>query len=364
MPKSRFQSEKLFLIQNWKLETQRIQPMVEESYVRNIGVRLVLECLDNSNVVINPLLKQAGLQLCDVYKENGWVPFYAHARFFDLAAQALNDPYFALKLARSIDPRDFGAVVYMGTCSKTLGDALLNLKQYIRIVTGAWKMEVVVQDENVALEFIPDETNFFDYQPATEWFVANLIHCYQFFIARDLPPREVHFVPQLGSGKNLDDYEKLLGCKVCFGQRHCQVIISREDMKLPIRNFDERLLGILKSHCDQLLREHELVQSVFLRDIRKHIIDRLPGGGAKAKNIAIEMGITERTMSRRLLDEDTNFSEILETLRHNLAMTYIQDKKLSLKQISYLLGYGNQSAFSVAFKRWRGCTPKEARNAL
>jgi len=337
--------------------------MVEESYVRNIGVRLVLECLDNSNVAIEPLLKQAGLQLCDVYKENGWVPFYAHARVFDLAAKALNDPYFALKLAHTIDPRDFGAVVYMGVCSKTLGDSLFNLKQYIRIVTGAWNMEVVMQGENVALEFIPDRTDFFDYQSATEWFVANLIHCYQFFIARDLPPREVHFVTQLESGKNLADYEKILGCKVCFDQNHCQVIIAREDLKLPIRNSDDRLLGILKLHCDQLLREHELVQSVFLRDIRKNIIDRLPGGGAKAKNIAIEMGLTERTMLRRLSNEDTNFSEILETLRHNLAMAYIQDKRLSLKQISYLLGYGNQSAFSVAFRRWRGCTPKEARNA-
>ncbi len=337
--------------------------MVEESYVRNIGVRLVLECLDNSNVAIEPLLKQAGLQLCDVYKENGWVPFYAHARVFDLAAKALNDPYFALKLAHTIDPRDFGAVVYMGACSKTLGDSLFNLKQYIRIVTGAWNMEVVMQGENVALEFIPDRTDFFDYQSATEWFVANLIHCYQFFIARDLPPREVHFVTQLESGKNLADYEKILGCKVCFDQNHCQVIIAREDLKLPIRNSDDRLLGILKLHCDQLLREHELVQSVFLRDIRKNIIDRLPGGGAKAKNIAIEMGLTERTMLRRLSNEDTNFSEILETLRHNLAMAYIQDKRLSLKQVSYLLGYGNQSAFSVAFRRWRGCTPKEARNA-
>jgi len=82
-----------------------------------------------------------------------------------------------------------------------------------------------------------------------------------------------------------------------------------------------------------------------------------------AKNIASEMGLTERTMSRRLSDKDTNFSEILETMRYNLAMTYVQDKNLSLKQISYLLGYGNQSAFSVAFKRWRDCTPKEARNA-
>ncbi len=335
--------------------------MVEESYVRNIGVGLVLECLDNSNVVVEPLLKQAGLQLCDVYKENGWVPFYAHARFFDLAATALNDPCFALKLAHSIDPREFGAVVYMGTCSKTLGDALFNLKQYFRVVTGAWSMDVLMQDENVVLEFIPDKTDFFEYQSATEWFVANLIHCYQFFIARDLPPREVHFVTQLASGKNLVDYEKILGCKVRFGQRHCQVIISREDIKIPTRNSDDRLLGILKLHCDQLLREHELVQSDFSRDIRKSIIDRLPGGGAKAKNIAIVMGMTERTMSRRLADEDTNFFEILETLRYNLAMTYIQDKKLSLKQISYLLGYGNQSAFSVAFRRWRGCTPKQAR---
>lgn len=337
--------------------------MVGTSYVRNISVRLVLEHLKKADIAAESVLSQAGLLMSDVYKEDGWLPFYNHARFFEAAAQALNDPFFALKLARDTDTREFGALAYVGTSSTTLGNSLLNLKRYLRVVTGAWNMDVVPQDESVILEIIPDHPGFFDHQLATEWFVANLIHGYQFFIARTFPPREVHFVAPLSDRESQARYEELFGCKVRFGQDNCQIILDRKAMKLPVKSSDERLLKVLKVYCEQFLQSHETSQSVISAKVRKSMIDLLPSGRAKAKFIAAELGLTERTMLRRLADENTSFSNIREALRCDLAMKYIQDKRLSLKQIAYLLGYGDQSAFSVAFKRWKGHTPKEARKS-
>jgi len=336
--------------------------MVERSYVRNVSARLVCEHLKKADVVVEPLLRLAGLQLCEVYKEDGWVPFHNHARFFDAAAQALEQPLFALKLSLDIDPREFGALAYVGINSRSLGESLHNLKRYIRVVTGAWNMEVLRRDRFVILEIIPDHPDYFEHQPATDWFIANLIRCYQFFIDKDLPPQEVRFVAPLADSKNLAGYQQHFGCKVSFGQKHCQIILDQEAMQLPIKSSDDRLLKVLKLHCDQLLQEHYCIDSVFTTRIREKIIDLLPSGRGKAKFIAAELGLTERTLLRRLADEGTSFSEILEDVRCTLADKYIQDNRLSLKQIAYLLGYGDQSAFSVAFKRWKGCTPKQARN--
>ncbi len=336
--------------------------MVESSYVRNVSARLVFERLKQADVGVEPLLRLAGLQLCDVYKEDGWIPFQNHARFFDAAVQALGDPFFALKLSLDIDPREFGALAYVGLTSKTLGESLQNLKHYIRVVTGAWNMDVLRRDRFVILEITPDHPDYFEYQPATEWFVANLIRCYQFFIAKKLAPHEVRFVAPLATRNNLVEYQEHFGCTVSFGQENCQIILEQDAMHLPIKSSDERLLKVLKLHCDQLLQEHYSVGSVFTTRIRENIIDLLPSGRGKAKFIAAEMGLTERTLLRRLADEGTSFSKIREDLRCDLATKYIQDKRLSLKQVAYLLGYGDQSAFSVAFRRWKGCTPKQARN--
>ena len=337
--------------------------MVEESCVRNISVRLVLDHLKKKGVTIEPLLSRCNLLMCEVCKEDGWLPFYHHARFFEAAAEALNDPFFALKLARQVDPREFGALAYVGITSKTLGDALLNLKRYMRAVTGAWNMDVVIRDKVIILEIMPDHPEFFDYQVATQWFVANLIHGYQFFIDREYAPLEIQFPTPLREHGWLETYEQLFACKVSFGHERCHIILERDALDFPVKNSDERLLKVLKSHCDQFLQEHDYVQAEFTAKIREKIIDLLPSGRAKAKFIAAELGLTERTMLRRLADENTSFTELREDLRRDLANKYIRDKRLSLKQIAYLLGYRDQSAFSVAFRRWHGGTPKEARNS-
>ncbi len=337
--------------------------MVENSYVRNVSARLVFERLKKAGVDVEPLLSLAGLQQSDIYKEDGWISFHNHARFFEAAAQALDDPFFALKLSQDIDPREFGALAYVGITSKTLGEALFNLKRYIRVVTGAWNMDVLRRDRFVILEITPDHLDYFDCQPATEWFVANLIRCYQFSIDRNLPPHEVRFVAPLAQSNNLAGYQEYFGCKVSFGQENCQIILEHDAMQLPIKSADDRLLKVLKLHCDQLMQEHYCVDSVFTKRIRENIIDLLPSGRGKVKFIAAKLGLTERTLLRRLADEGTSFSEIREDLRCDLATKYIQDKRLSLKQIAYLLGYSDQSAFSVAFRRWKGCTPRQARNA-
>jgi len=337
--------------------------MVGVPHVRNISVRLVFESLEQARVDTEPLLAQAGLQTCDIFKDDGWVPFYSHARFIDAAAEVLNDPYFALKLSDKIHLREFGALTYIVISSKTLEDLLHNLKRYMRVVTEAWNLDIAVGDKEVVLEIIPDDPDFFKYQLATEWLLINLIHEYQLSLAKTLAPLRVCFVAPLAQNKSLSVYKKMFGCPVSFGQKRCLIILDRNDLQLPIKSSDDRLLQVLKQHCDQLLFEHEFAQSDFTLKVRKHIIDLLPSGRAKASFVADKLNMTQRTLLRRLADEGTNYSEILEAIRHELAMKYIREKRLSLKQIAYLLGYSDQSAFSVAFKRWNGCTPKAARIA-
>ncbi len=71
--------------------------------------------------------------------------------------------------------------------------------------------------------------------------------------------------------------------------------------------------------------------------------------------------MSERTLVRHVAEMGTSFTEILNKLRHELALKYIRQPELSLTQIAFLLGYSNQSAFSAAFKRTTGLTPREMR---
>ena len=87
----------------------------------------------------------------------------------------------------------------------------------------------------------------------------------------------------------------------------------------------------------------------------------LPHGRVLVEDVAGSLGMSERTLARKLSDEGLNFTEILQQLRHDLAVRYLDDRKLHVSKIAWLLGFNEVSAFTHAFKRWTGKTPREMR---
>jgi len=86
----------------------------------------------------------------------------------------------------------------------------------------------------------------------------------------------------------------------------------------------------------------------------------MPSGRARAHDIAAEIGISERSLRRRLEDEGTSLRGILEEVRKTHALNWLERRTMSPKQAASLLGYSDPSAFSRAFKRWTGRTPGRA----
>ena len=115
----------------------------------------------------------------------------------------------------------------------------------------------------------------------------------------------------------------------------------------------------------QLLR---LRADLDIRELRGNVDTRLRKVGdgeydaiVLAKAGLDRLGLSQRTFARRLSLEGHTFSEVLEKLRSDLAERYLTDESLSISKIAWLLGYQEVSAFTHAFKRWTGRTPREAR---
>ena len=85
--------------------------------------------------------------------------------------------------------------------------------------------------------------------------------------------------------------------------------------------------------------------------------------GVLVEDVARSLGMSKRTLARRLSDEGLNFTEILQQLRRDLAVRYLDDRKLHVSKIAWLLGFNEVSAFTHAFKRWTGKTPSQIRTA-
>ena len=161
---------------------------------------------------------------------------------------------------------------------------------------------------------------------------------------------------------NGSEFERFLGCRIAFGAGSDQVAFERTVERMPVVSADPYLNELLIGYCEEALSRTRRIKSGTLRtSVENAIAPLLPHGSARLDEVASKLGLTERTLSRRLATEGLTFGEILNQLRAELATSYLKEG-LPISEIAWLLGYRETSAFSAAFKRWSGASPRTARD--
>jgi AraC-like DNA-binding protein len=328
--------------------------------VVSVWPKTIVQDLREHGRPVEKILGEAGLDLRTVNREGGRIPWLGQARLLDIAARELADDCYGIHLAERVDVRDADVIAYLGLASRTLGDALANLARYGRVFTEAVRFEVVVADGAASLEFNPTSPTFALYRQQMEFSVGLVMKAYRDFTRQDITPLEVAFVHH--RHKRARDISRFFGCRVGYGERRARIALKAKDLAIPIPTADHRLLNILRRLADTMLQESGHKGDGLVPKVERLVVDLLPTGMARAKVIAAKLGISDRTLSRRLAAEGTSFDEILDRLRHDLAQRYIVGSDLSLSEIAFNLGYANQPAFTTAFKRWSGKSPGELRH--
>ena len=133
---------------------------------------------------------------------------------------------------------------------------------------------------------------------------------------------------------------------------------------LPTVSADPYLNRLLVGYCEDALSRRPPHRGTFRASVENAIVPLLPHGKVQVGEIARRLGTSQRTFARRLSAEGVTFSEVLESLRSDLARRHLADSNISISEIAWLLGYHEVSAFTHAFKRWTGKTPREARSQI
>ena len=126
---------------------------------------------------------------------------------------------------------------------------------------------------------------------------------------------------------------------------------------------DPYLNSLLVKFCEEALSDRAAARNTLRRDVENPIAVLLPHGKAHLDDVAARLGMSRRTLARRLASEGLTFAGVLAQLRVDLAKRELQDASLTISQVAWLLGYREVSAFTHAFKRWTGKTPREMRTA-
>ena len=133
--------------------------------------------------------------------------------------------------------------------------------------------------------------------------------------------------------------------------------------ELPLIHADPYLNSLLLKYCEAARTDRRGNVSQLRTRVENAASSLLPHGRVVVDDVARSLGMSKRTLARKHLDEGLTFTEILQQLRRDLAVQYLDDPKLHISKIAWLLGFNEVSAFTHAFKRWTGKTPSQIRRA-
>jgi AraC-like DNA-binding protein len=325
-----------------------------------IWAKRVSEVLQTTGLSADDVVKRAGIKPYLLTQEAARIPFRQHAKLLHLASQATGKGSFGLELAATgTDPRDNGLLVYAALSSKTFGESLKIVQRYLHVLNEAVDVDMNVSSEAVTLGVHIFDCDVLDLQQAVEFGMVNLVRSLRFLTGVRLRPVEVSFIHP--RKHEIETFERFFGCPVRFGTQQNSVVFSRRQLALPIATADLRLLGILTSYGDEILATHTGNSSDLRHQVENIIMKCLSRDEAKIQTVARELGMSGRTLARRLSELGTTFAEVSDDLRHDLAVTYLRERSLTPSQVAFLLGYSELSGFIHAFKRWTGMTPGEWR---
>lgn len=173
-----------------------------------------------------------------------------------------------------------------------------------------------------------------------------------------------HIVPlrieMTRSGPLSPAYRKYFGCKITTGARRNAIALDGADLDRPFPGHNPELLAILTPALSSSLEEIES-QSSISDKVKAVLKQRLASGKPDIADVARELGMSERTLQRRITDDGTSFRELLEGARQQLGREMLADSCNGIDEVAFLLGYQDTSSFYRAFRNWEGMTPAQWR---
>ena len=253
-----------------------------------------------------------------------------------------------------------GLLHYVVASSDTLGETLRRGVRYSAIVNEGITLKLREEKEmRITFEYAGVARHSDRHQ--IEFAMVTLVRTCRQLTNRHVPARRASFTHQRSD--DTSEYRTFFGSDVQFGAPVDEVAFSTSIRQIPVVGADPYLNELSINYCDQALAARSTKRSSFGSSVENVIALHLPHGKARVGEIARKLGVSQRTLARRLTSEGLTFAGVLQRLKSDLAKRHLADETLSISEIAWLLGYQDVSAFTHAFKRWTGKAPRAIRQA-
>jgi AraC-like DNA-binding protein len=304
------------------------------------------------------VLRKSGLPLTLWSSGSGMV---TTEQFFQLwrAVEELNDdPAFGLKLPKLVSLEQHHPASIAAHHARTFRDALQRFARY-KILCCLEEVRFSETKEECSLEF-----NWIMSREPAPRLLLDTAFMSSLELGRRGTQKKLHplRVELKRNAEHRDIFEEAFGCPIKFKAQRDAIVFRARDLDLPFVSYNAELLEMLTPQLDRQLEQRKIQQSCS--DQVKWVLKRMLGGPRPEINdVAKELGMSSRTLQRRITDEGASYRQLLNDSRHELAQFYLKEPSLGVSEIAYLLSYEDPSSFFRAFHEWEGTTPSEWKTA-
>jgi len=325
--------------------------MTQESFLATSGL-IVMRLVELHGINPQGFMRQAGVDPALLRDPKARVSAQLSDAVFAKATALIPDPAFALRAAACWHPSNLGSLGYAWLSSETLRTGLKRLERFGRILG---KVAYRCVDEPEDLHFIYDHRRGdVPYAHAIADFGMSIIvdMCRKNFGA-ELNPQAVHLrrpVPM-----NPEPWRDFYRCPIHFGADEDSFVLPRRIAETPLASANHEIAATFDAILTKQLAT--LIYPDVLSRCKVHLLQQLTSGEPSEQELASALGMSRRTLQRRLGDLGLTYKGVVDGTRYELALRYLDDPERSVTDITFLLGFSEQSAFTRAFKRWSGKAP-------
>jgi AraC-like DNA-binding protein len=318
----------------------------------------IVDALRGLRVDVARVLASAGLDEAQLADPERRIRVVQSLAIWDAAYREAGDPALGLRVVERLDFSKFSLFAYLAASSATAREAWQRATRYLRIVNDATEIEVEVDG---ARSICRTGLRGFELSRSQAEFSVGLMV--------KIAPRVV------GDGRALEAwfrharpeyaelYDRVLGCPVHFDAPFDGIGGSSRLLDRPLPHADSELCALLEEQARQHLARVPATRD--FRDVVRHrIAAALPHGDPGVEAVARALGMSSRTLRRRLRECGATHQQLLDEVRHELARRALEQRGISLNEVAFLLGFSDASAFHKAFRRWTGQSPGEVLRSL
>jgi AraC-like DNA-binding protein len=321
--------------------------------------RTAIEAARAAGVDVDAVLGREGITMDIVEEEDGRIDSDVLVQIWERMAATSGDPFFGLHAGeRFVSAKTVHVVGYAARHSRTLADCYARTVRFAPLTNEASEIEMWTEGSRAVVRVGPKPG-----LPTWPRCYAEMAVSAYLTIGRKWTG--VAFAPlgatfQHAAPADVSEYVRLFGESIRFGAPKNELYLASSTLELPLRENDPDIGKYLDARAKVLLDSLEGGRS-FENDVRAKIDEELVNGSPALSGVAKRLGMSRRTLQRRLAEQDLSFAGLVDDVRRKTALGLMASPQFAVSEVAALTGYLDAPSFRAAFVRWTGRTPREYR---